>query len=187
MKHLPNLLVVIWLVLPACIAWGQEAQSPRKCSVEGPHTEADVQAIEKWCKRYTDAVEAGDLDTYRTFWSEDVIWLPPGAPIIQGIDACMEHHRPAFEQLKQEETFSVQEIKFGDDFTVVRLDYVYNGTPKPNSGAKPAHEVGKAIFLMRREPDGSWIATHCMWNLDSHACRSTEATITREIREDPDR
>jgi len=93
--------------------------------------------------------------------------MPPGEPIIKGIDACMDHHRPAFDGLTQKEAFSLKEIKFGKDFTAIRLDYVYKGVPKPGSDVEPADEVGKAIFLMRKTSDGSWIATHCIWNLDS--------------------
>ena len=173
MRRVSSLFIVIWLALLTCTAWGQQSQSQRSFSVVGPHSVADVRAIENWCQRYTQAVEASDLGTYRAFWSEDVIWMPPDEPTIVGIDACMDHHRPFFEGLKQEETFSVKEIKFSPDFTVVRLDYVYRGVPRPHSDIKPVKEIGKAIFLMRRKPDGSWIATHCCWNLDEPRTPST--------------
>ncbi len=39
-----------------------------------------------------------------TFRSSDFFNGLLGEPMIQGIEACMQYHRPAFEQLKQDES-----------------------------------------------------------------------------------
>ena len=140
-----------------------------------PDRKADVQTMQAWCDRYVEAVKAGDLDTYRTFWSEDVIWLPPGEPMIQGIENCMEHHRPAFEQMKQNEDITVREVVPCGANAIVRVDYTYEGIPKPDSKLKRAHEVGKGIFIMRRTSGGKWVATHCVWNFDNKPSETQQA------------
>ena len=141
--------------------------SLRNRSERQPDRQPDVRTMQAWCDRYVEAVKAGDLDAYRTFWSEDVIWLPPGEPMIQGIEDCMRHHRPAFEQLEQDESIWVREVESCGANAIVRVDYTYEGIPKPNSKLKSTHEEGKGLFIMRRQPGGRWVATHCVWNLNS--------------------
>ena len=126
------------------------------------YTEADVASIKKWIDRYCATVTEGNFDAYRTFWTEDVVWLPPNGPVQQGIEACMEHNRPYFEQYNSVEKMSVEEIEVADRFAFVRVNYTYQGTPKAN--AEPITEDGKGVFLLKRRPNGSWVSTHCVWN-----------------------
>ena len=162
MKCLVSLLLVLGLVPVLFATWGQGSQSPERIVTEGPHTETDVKAIKEYFQRYVAAAKAGDLDAYRKFWTDDVVWMPPGAPLVEGIEACMERAQPQFEELIQEEAITVKEIKFGPSFTFVRVDYTYKGTPKTD--AKAVEEDGKGVFLMKRKSDGSWVSTHCVWN-----------------------
>ena len=166
MKRLWAHLLVLTVMAAGTASRGADESSGDRCERK-PGRQADVQSMQALCDRYVAAVKAGDLDTYRTFWSEDVIWLPPGEPMIQGIDDCMEHHRPAFEQLKQDESIWVREVASCGANALVRVDYTYEGIPKPNSKLKRTHEVGKGLFIMRRQSGGEWVATHCVWNLDS--------------------
>ncbi len=166
MKRLWAHFLMLTVMAAGTVSRGADESSGDRCERQ-PDRQADVQTMQAWCDRYVVAVKAGDLDTYRTFWSEDVIWLPPGEPMIQGIENCMEHHRPAFEQLKQDESIWVREVKSCGVGAIVRVDYTYEGIPKPDSTLKPVREVGKGIFVMRRAAGGKWVATHCVWNLDS--------------------
>ncbi|NQT35934.1 MAG: nuclear transport factor 2 family protein [Planctomycetes bacterium] len=166
MKRLWTHLLILTVMAAGTVSRGADESSPDRCERQ-PDRQADVQTMQAWCDRYVEAAKAGDLDTYRTFWSKDVIWLPPGEPMIQGIEACMEHHRPAFEQLKQDESVRVREVTSCGASAIMRVDYTYEGIPKPDSTLKPVHEVGKGIFVMRRAAGGEWVATHCVWNLDS--------------------
>ena len=138
------------------------SQQPQQTAKKAPNTKAGVEAIKKWIDRYCATVTAGDFDAYRAFWTEDVVWLPPNAPVRQGIEACMEHNRPYFEQYDSVETMSVEEIEAADRFTFVRVNYTYRG--KPKAEAEPIEEDGKGIFILKRKPDGSWVSTHCVWN-----------------------
>ena len=93
MKRLWTHLLTLTVMAAGAAVRGADESSP-----DGPESkpgrQADVQTMQAWCDRYVEAVKTGDLDAYRTFWSH-VIWLPPGEPLLQGIEACMEHHRPA--------------------------------------------------------------------------------------------
>ena len=164
MKHLLQFSVVaiglVFLAVAAC------SQQPRQVAEEAPNAEADIEAIKEWFDRYCATVTAGDLDGYRDFWSEDVVWLPPNAPALQGMEACMDRNRPFFEQYNLVEKMSVEEIKVGDPFTYARVNYTFQATPQ-KAGAEPVEEDGKGMFILQRRPDGSWVSTHCVWNENS--------------------
>jgi ketosteroid isomerase-like protein len=159
MNHLASLFVLIVLVPMASAAFGQQ---PQQTAEKAPNTQADVEAIKEWIDRYCATVTAGDFEAYRAFWTEDVVWLPPNGPVVKGIDACMEHNRPYFEQYESVEKMSVEEIGIADRFTFVRVNYTYRG--KSKAEGEPLKEDGKGIFILKRKRGGSWISTHCVWN-----------------------
>ena len=163
MKYLSRFSAV--LILLVFLAFAVYSQQPRQIAQAAPTAETDVKAWKQWIDRYCATVMSGDLDAYSEFWTKDVAWLPPGEPVIKGIEACMAHHRPYFEQYKMVEKMSVEEIKLGDRFTYVRVNYTFRATPK--AGGEPVVEDGKGVFMMKRKPDGSWVATHCVWNLNT--------------------
>ena len=159
MKCQTNPIALALLALCAFVAFSQLAE----LSAERPaNTEEDVAAIRQWIDRYCATVTAGDFEAYRAFWTDDVVWLPPNGPIQEGIEACMEHNRPYFEEYDSVEEMSVDEIQVADRFSFVRVSYTYEGTPKGQ--AEPLKEDGKGLFLLKRKPDGSWVSTHCIWN-----------------------
>lgn len=159
MKYLVNLGVLLLLASLASAAFSQQ---PQQTAEKASDTEADVKAIKEWIKRYCDTVTTGDLDAYRAFWTKDVVWLPPHGPTVKGIEACMEHNRPYFEDFESVETMSVEEIGIGNPVSFVHVNYTCVG--KPKGEGKPFKEDGKGIFILKRKPDGSWVSTHCVWN-----------------------
>jgi uncharacterized protein (TIGR02246 family) len=159
MKHLTTLAVVILLL---SLAFAAFSQPPQQSAEKPSNTEADVEAIKQWIRRYCATVTAGDFEAYRAFWTDDVVWLPPHGPTLQGIDVCMEHNRPYFEQYHSVEKMSVEEVEIADRFAFVRVNYTCQGTPKAEG--EPIDEDGKGIFILKRRPDGSWVSTHCVWN-----------------------
>jgi uncharacterized protein (TIGR02246 family) len=159
MKHLTTFVVLISLL---SLAFAAFSQPPQQSAKRASNTEADVEAIKQWIRRYCATVTAGDFEAYRAFWTDDVVWLPPHGPTLQGIEVCMEHNRPYFEQYRSVEKMSVEEIEIGDRFAFVRVNYTCQGTPKAEG--EPIDEDGKGIFILERRPDGSWVSTHCVWN-----------------------
>lgn len=159
MKYLAALVVVIVLVP---LGFAAVSQPPQQIAEKAPNSEADIEAIKEWISRYCITVTAGDFEAYRAFWTEDVVWLPPHGPVRKGIEACMEHNRPYFEEYDSIEKMSVEEIEIADRFAFVRVNYTCQGRPKAEG--EPFEEDGKGIFILKRKPGGSWVSTHCVWN-----------------------
>ena len=130
---------------------------------EKPETSAaDKAALMAWTESYCAAVNACDFDAYRALWIDDVVYLPPNLPTREGIEDCVDVNRFYFEQYESTEKFSVQEIEVSNRFAFIRTNYTYDGSPKGEG--EPLHEDGKAIFIMKRDANGDWLATHLMWN-----------------------
>jgi uncharacterized protein (TIGR02246 family) len=169
MKRVSKAAVVVIgiasLALIACSQQAKQAEPAQKVSKAASNSKADVEALKKWIDRYCATVTAGDLDGYRKFWTEDVVWLPPGGPVRDGIEACMDRNRPYFEKYNLVEKMSVEEVEVADRFAFVRVNYTFHATPKGD--AEPVEEDGKGVFILRRKPDGSWAASHCVWNFNS--------------------
>ena len=125
-------------------------------------TKADEDAIKAWFDKYVATVKAGDIDGYRAFWSEDVVWLPPNQSIMQDVEACMDMAQSGFEQYIIDQQYTLDEILFADSMAIVRVNFIEKATPKAD--ASPGERDGKGIFILKRKPNGSWVSTHCIWN-----------------------
>ncbi len=161
MKCLVTILVLSSLLALAASISGRPCEPAVAAASD---TQTDVQDIQAWLERYCTTVTAGDLAGYRAFWTEDVVWLPPNAPVRKGIADCMEHNRPLFEYYQSVETMSAEEIRVEGNMAFARVNYTYQGTPKPGTNVEPLKEDGKGMFILQRRPDGSWVSTHCVWN-----------------------
>jgi hypothetical protein len=81
--------MVLSLALIICVMVGcQQSEEVGKEPVAD--VEADLEAIRNWVDESYAAADSGDYEGYIGFWVEGVIWMPPNAPIIQGISAATE-------------------------------------------------------------------------------------------------
>jgi uncharacterized protein (TIGR02246 family) len=157
-----KLLMVLPLVLLLCITFGcQKAEEVAEESVVD--VEADVEAIRNWVNESYAAADSGDVEDYISYWTEGVIWMPPNAPIIQGTSATREMLQPYFEQVTIHHEISIEEIKVADDFAFTRINSEETYTPRTGEGESIEANF-KAIILLQRMADGTWLGTHCIWN-----------------------
>ena len=161
-----KLLMVIPLVFLLCFTFscqqGEEVAEEPAVDVEAD-VEADMEAIRNWVNLSYAAADSGDVEGYISFWAEGVIWMPPNAPIIQGISAATEMVQPFFEQVSTHREISIKEIKVADDFAFTRINSEEKYTPRTGEGESVESNF-KSIILLHRMADGTWLGTHCIWN-----------------------
>ncbi len=150
--------VVFCLVALVCAGCNQQTQS----------TAADEEAVIAWLDSYVANNNAGDFAAYGEFWAEDATWLPPDAPVVEGREAILEYARPFFEGYTIDQQFEVEEVEVADGFAFARVNSTERYTPKADQG-EPLELSVKAIFILRRMSDGSWVSTHCVWNNNAPA------------------
>ena len=166
-------LSVIPLVFLLCLSFG--CQQPGEEIAEEPAVgeEADIYAIREWVNGNFGAADSGDLEGYLTYWAEDVIWMPPNTPIMQGKRAIMEFVQPVLELYTIHRNFSIEEIKADGNFAFARTNSEETYSPKAGEG-ESIKSNGKTMFLLKRMPDGTWQGTHCIWNSNDPLTPSEE-------------
>ena len=94
--------------------------------------------------------------------TDDVIFLPPDHPIVEGKEAA----KAWFEEFPPLKAFksSIVDVEGSDDFACVRS--VMAMTMESESGA-PVTAVGKWIATFRKQSDGRWLCVWDIWNLDA--------------------
>ncbi len=126
-------------------------------------SDTDIESVTDWVTSCFGAADAGDVEGYLSFWAEDIIWMPPNAPIIQGTAPMREILEPYFGQITTRREISINEIKVADNFAFARVDSKETYTSKTEEG-QPVEASYKTIVLLQRTPDGKWLGTHYIWN-----------------------
>lgn len=117
---------------------------------------------DEWSK----AAATRDAARVASFYAEDAVAYPPGEPMVVGREAAKKVWAAYF----AEESFSISwksahaEVAESGElgFTSGPYEASYNGPD-----GKAVREKGKFLCIWRKQADGSWKATHDMWNADA--------------------
>jgi len=122
----------------------------------------DVSAIKAWLDEYAANNNAGGSEKYGDFWTDDVIWLPPGAPIMFGKQAILDFALPYYEQFDIDQKFTIEDIKASGKIGYARILGKEKFIPKAEGDV--IEITNKAVFIFRKLSDGIWKGSHCIWN-----------------------
>lgn len=126
---------------------------------------ADRAAIEAIREAERAAAEAGDVDGFIALMAPDIIVLPPNGPAVSGRDAVrawLEDFMEAF--AVSFSSYMTDDVIVEGDLAVERFSGEWTVTPRVEG--EPLTESLKGLHLYRRQPDGSWLMTHDIWNSD---------------------
>jgi uncharacterized protein (TIGR02246 family) len=145
-------------------------RSARARTPEVPTAEADQQAVRGWLGSYSASINAGDIVAFAKLWADGCDWAPPDAPMLSGKQAILEHARAAFQKHLIRHQFTDQAFKVVDGFAVAMISSAEQYTPKADTGVAFEQKV-KGVVILNRNADGSWAATHFIWNRDAPSPR----------------
>ena len=151
----PQLLLFIVFTLTAC--------QPVETSYE-----ADVAAIRSLTAAWEAAIQAEDVPALLALCADDIVLMPPDAPIVRGKQALEESYRSLFEQSAVKATWPVEgteEIVVANDWAFHMSEFTVRMSPK--TGGEATEEYGKLIMIFQRQPDGSWKFAREIWNRNS--------------------
>ena len=124
--------------------------------------ENDIVAIHGLFERYDSTVNAGQAEEWMSLFSDDIIWMNPDQPALVGKDAVRGSVGPLFADLNNEHVITVDEVSVAGNWAFVRTTYTWRFTPK--AGGETSEELGKEVFILRRQTDSSWRITRAIWN-----------------------
>jgi uncharacterized protein (TIGR02246 family) len=127
--------------------------------------EADVQAILDLEQTVFDAQIAGDFDAWLSSFTEDAIVMLPNAPALTDKLAIGQWNAPYFEQFDLHEESDYREVEVAGDWGYIRAHWIWTLTPK--GGGKSVKDTGYSIWIVRRQPDGSWKIARGIFNSEN--------------------
>lgn len=123
---------------------------------------ADLKNIDEITQVAMTAALARDFATWASLFLKDAVINPPNEPAVKGraaIRAWLEKFRPMTEfKLKNEK------VEGSDDLGYVLGTYSIAITPPGAPG--PVKDSGKFVTIVRRQPDGRWLAAVDMFSSD---------------------
>jgi len=116
--------------------------------------EQDQQAIRTLIETWLRATREGDVDTVLSLMTEDVIFLVPGQPPMQGRAAFADALRAVLGKHSIESSSEIDEIEVLGDvaWCRTRLDV----TVRSRHSNTPMLRSGHSLSILRRCEDGQW-------------------------------
>jgi ketosteroid isomerase-like protein len=128
----------------------------------GRDVASDRQLLAKSLREHVDAVNASDVDAILAGMTDDVVYLPPGAPLVQGKDALRKALEPAYKLIDAEVSMRPVETVVADDWA---WEWGHlSGTTRLLAGGSPTRLDGKYFYVYKRQPDGSWKIARDIYN-----------------------
>jgi uncharacterized protein (TIGR02246 family) len=156
----PMRIRVLNVIALATFAW--LVLQPSEAQTLDGLSEADVRKIDEATQTAVKAALAKDFATWATLFLDDAVVNPPNEPAVKGraaIRAWLEKFPP------------ITEFKLNNEKVEGREDlaYVlgtYTMTIVPPGAPGPVKDSGKFVTVLRRQPDGRWLAAVDMFSSD---------------------
>mgnify|MGYP004000944155 CR=1 FL=1 len=125
-------------------------------------SDAGAKDVGETIEKMSDAYEAGDLDLFTSFFTDDVVVMPPGAPAVVGIEGFRNMMAGMCSSGERSDAVSIsRDITVVDDWAIEWHEQATTYTSNATGESRRAFHKG--IWVFRRE-DGDWkIARYC-WN-----------------------
>ena len=128
---------------------------------------ADEVSIAEFNRQYLNAINEGDSVALSRLTTDDHIMSMPGRPPIVGKAANDAVNARAFEQFRFTERWQPVETVVDGDLAYQRGTFTVDAAPK--AGGQSRHMSGNFLRIYKRQPDGSWMMTHDMFNSEQPA------------------
>jgi ketosteroid isomerase-like protein len=124
--------------------------------------EQDKVAIGKVRLDFNAAFNDGKAEVIGQLIDLNGVWLPPGKQAVVGKDKIVQHYADYFAQVHSEFELKSGDIQVGDGWAFMSGDFSRTDTPKV--GGKATHASGHYLFVLKKQPDGTWKIARDIWN-----------------------
>ncbi len=125
-------------------------------------TENTTESLRTFTKEWARLSIAGNLDGILSMITDDVVFLPPGQPLVEGKKAVLAWLN-AFPPIKAFEP-RVVEAESSADFAWARIAFEMKVESCPG---KLTTLIGKGTCTYRKQTDGTWLIASDVWNFDN--------------------
>ena len=158
-----RLVLASALLMAATLGCAKESSPPQA------DTQADAAAILAVRDREAALLAAGQTDSLlATVYSDDITFLPPNEPMVQGREAAKAWAGAMLAQVTMTARYeSLQQPVVTGDLAVDTYTATLTLTPK--AGGAPMEEQIKGIHVLKRQADGTWRIVLDTWNTNAPA------------------
>lgn len=123
-------------------------------------SDQDIRAIRDISERFPDMMMKKSYETLPSIYTEDAVIMPPGHGSVTGREAIAAF-LGSFPPLTAFEN-TVEEVDGTGDIAYVRGRFRMVMVPDP--AADPVEEEGQYLEIRKKQPDGSWLLSHDIFN-----------------------
>ena len=157
MKHRLAALAALLLV-GACTS-SSESRRPASAGASA----SDLAAIQRLHDAYVAAHNDADAGRMMTLFTDDAVLMPTDEPAVTGRAAIGEHYQEFFDQTPSEIILRPVETRVAGDWAFERIEMTVT---LPGGGGKVMQAEVKYLWILERQPDGSWQIARAIYNLD---------------------
>ena len=151
------------VLLAALTTSTQLACTPSPPGAQSGNDPAVVQSVGQ---AYLAALRGNNIDSMQMHWTDSVLVLPPGEPILRGRAAVRAWAEAFFQRFRVVEgQFTESHVTISGNLAIERV--AFSLTFRPVAGGAPVTDVGKGVHVYRRQADGAWNLTMDIWNSDA--------------------
>ena len=158
------LLPALLLAVTACSERSQQDTAAEQMEMAMDLDRAQLrEAIEAVTAQAMEAMGAGDAAAVSALYTDDATLLPPGAPMVQGLDAVRESWVASFAEGGFTLNLNTVSVDGAGQFA-----YEIGTWSMPAAeGEAGSEEQGKYVVVWKRSADGTWKLHVDIWNSDS--------------------
>lgn len=122
----------------------------------------DIQAIKQLAADWRSGWLAGDVDVLLSLYADEPVLMPQGQPVVRGKDAIRPLYEAVFGEVTIRSQGTLMEVETSGDWGYFWSTYELTATPK--AGGAPIESEGKSLFIVKRQPSGTWKIARLMDN-----------------------
>ncbi len=126
------------------------------------NADEDIRAIEQMSAARAEAFRNGDAAGIAVHFTEDGILMAPGSPAGQGREAVQEYYQGIFDEFETDLNSYYDEVEVSGDLAFGRG--FADVTVISRESGDTLRSTSKYINILQRQPDGTWLTTHDIWN-----------------------
>ena len=124
---------------------------------------AEDEAVRKLILEALEVIRSDDFERYFDLFTEDAVWMMPSSFKDIHQDEARSFYRFT-RKFKFDQETSVDEVVISGNSAFVRIGFNGYLRPKVDDGSPPLRSVSRHIWILHRQPDGSWKIARDIWN-----------------------
>jgi len=148
--------IVLGVLMSAC---SRSALAPTTSSYDPVADEATIRALSD---ARAEAFRQGDSASIARQFAPDGYLMAPGEPKRQGPEQVQAYYQKIFDEFETDLESGYEQVAIDGDIAWGRG--FAKVTLRPRDGGPPQSSTAKYVNTLRRQPDGTWITTHDIWN-----------------------